>query len=424
MQQLFRLRKILRVALALHASLFILHSASAQTAPTYQTPPKALADLVTVPPTPGVSLSDKGDVMLILEQASAPGIAELAQPELKLAGLRLNPANNGPSRSRYITGLKLKAVMSQEEKTITGLPPEPLISYVQWSPDYQKIAFANSTDSHIDLYVADVATANAQRVGSLALNATMRSPFRWLPDSRSLIAKTVPAGIGTVPDISRVPVGPTTQANGGGQRGQAPTYQDLLKNPSDERLFAYYTTAQVVKIDLDGKTTPIGKPGIIASADPSPDGKYVMVETVHAPFSYLVPVYRFPLRTDVFAINGNLVKTLNDGPLQENVPYSPDGAPSGPRDFGWRNDAPASVHYTVAQDKGNPKVDVSIRDKVYLMDAPFAGQPKEIYAAQYRFEGFDWGTENHGDGDRTLVADAQAAHQNRKPRQLAGQNPF
>src|SRR5919112_266918 len=82
----------------------------AQDATSYQTPPKALADLVTVPPTPGVSVTGKGDVMLILEQASAPTIAELAQPELKLAGLRMNPANNGPSRARYITGLKLKRI--------------------------------------------------------------------------------------------------------------------------------------------------------------------------------------------------------------------------------------------------------------------------------------------------------------------------
>lgn len=394
MRQLIPITQRLRFALLVPCLFVIARYAAAQNAPTYQVPPKALADLVTVAPTPGVSLSDKGDVMLILEQASAPGIAELAQPELKLAGLRINPANNGPSRTRYITGLKLRKLTSQEEKPITGLPPEPLISNVQWSPDYQKIAFANSTDSRIDLYVADVATATARRVGSVALNATMRSaPFRWLPNSRSLIAKTVPAGIGSVPDISRVPVGPTTQANVGGQRGQAPTYQDLLKNPSDEQLFAYYTTAQVVAIDLDGKTTPIGKPGIIATADPSPDGKFVLIETVHTPFSYLVPVSRFPLRTDVFSIGGDLVKTLNDGPLQENVPYSPDGAPTGPRDFNWRADVPASVYYTVAKDKGNPKVEAAIRDNVFLVDAPFTGQPKVIYEAQYRFEGFDWGNE-------------------------------
>lgn len=365
----------------------------AQDALTYQTPPKALADLVTAPLTPNVSMSDKGDMMLILEQAAAPGIDELSQPEFKLAGLRLNPANNGPSRARYITGLKLKKLTDKEEKGITGLPTNPLISFPQWSPDGTKIAFANSTDSRIDLYVADVATATAQKVGSVALNATLGVPYHWLSDSKGLIVKTIPAGRAAAPEITRVPSGPTTQENVKGSRGQAPTYQDLLKNPSDEKQFAYYTTAQVVRMGLDGTATNIGQPGIISSAEPSPDGMYVMIETVHTPFSYLVPVNRFPLKTEIYAVAGSLVKTLNDGPLQESVPYSRDGAPTGPRDFNWRADAPASVYYTVAQDNGDPKVKAEVRDKVLMIDAPFSAQPKEIYAAQFRFENFNWGNE-------------------------------
>ncbi|GAB3225640.1 S9 family peptidase [Spirosoma arcticum] len=366
----------------------------AQDAQSYQIPPKALADLVTVPLTPTVSVSDKGDVLLILEQASAPTIAELSQPELKLAGLRLNPANNGPSRARYVTGLKLKKLTDKAEKAITGLPATPLISFIQWSPDGTKVAFAQSTDSRIDLYVADVATATAKKIGSAALNATLGVPYHWVSDGKSLIVKTIPAGRGPAPDISRVPSGPTIQENVKGTRGQAPTYQDLLKNPSDEKQFAYYTTAQVVRMGLDGTTTNIGQPSIIRSAEPSPDGRYVMIETVHTPFSYLVPVGRFPLKTDVYALTGSLVKTLNDGPLQESVPYSRDGAPTGPRDFNWRADAPASVYYTVAQDKGDPKVKADIRDKVYLTEAPFSAEPKEIYAAQFRFGGFEWGNES------------------------------
>ncbi|WP_020606187.1 S9 family peptidase [Spirosoma spitsbergense] len=363
----------------------------AQDAPTYQTPPKALADLVTAPLTPTVSLSDKGDMMLILEQAAAPGIDELAQPEFKLAGLRLNPANNGPSRARYITGLKLKKVMGKDEKALTGLPAAPLISFVQWSPDGTKIAFTHSTDSRIDLYIADVATAAAQKVGAVALNATLGAPYYWVSDSKSLVVKTIAAGRGPAPAISAVPAGPTTQENVGGKRGQAPTYQDLLKNPSDEKQFAYYTTSQVVRMGTDGSVTAIGEPGIIRSAEPSPDGRYVMVQTVHTPFSYLVPVNRFPLKTDIFALSGSLVKTLNDGPLQESVPYSRDGAPTGPRDFEWRADMPATVYYTVAQDKGDPKVNADIRDKVFQLEAPFSASPKEIYAAQFRFENFTWG---------------------------------
>ena len=375
-------------------SLFVI-TGRAQDATSYQTPPKALADLVTVPPTPGVSVTGKGDVMLILEQASAPTIAELAQPELKLAGLRMNPANNGPSRARYITGLKLKRIgkgAATDEMPVKGLPATPLISFVQWSPDESRFAFANSTDTRIDLYVADVATGTAQKVGSVALNAVLGAPFRWVSDSKSLVVKAIPTGRQSAPDVSRVPTGPATQENLG-RKSQAPTYQDLLKSPSDERQFAYYATSQVMRVSLDGQASAIGEPGVITSADPSPDGKFVLIQTVHKPFSYVVPVYRFPTKTDVFAMGGTLVKTLNDGPLQDNVPYSPDGAPTGPRDFAWRADAPASVYYTVAQDNGDPKVKADIRDKVFMMDAPFQAAPKEIYAAAFRFEGFEWGNE-------------------------------
>ena len=370
-------------------------TAHAQDATAYQTPPKALADLVTVPPTPGV-MTGNGDVMLILEQASAPTIAELAQPELKLAGLRLNPANNGPSRARNVTGLKMKRIgqgNSADETPISGLPAMASVSYVQWSPDETKFAFANSTDSRIDLYVADVATATARQVGTVALNAVLGTPFHWMSDGKSLIVKAIPADRSpSAPEVSRVPGGPTTQENLG-RKSQAPTYQDLLKNPSDERQFAYYATAQVMRIGLDGQATAIGQPGIIATADPSPNGQYVLVETVHTPFSYVVPVRRFPTKTDVYAVSGALVKTLNDGPLQDNVPYSPDGAPTGPRDFAWRADAPASVYYTVAQDNGDPKVKADIRDKVFMTEAPFQDSPKQIYAAAFRFEGFEWGNE-------------------------------
>ena len=174
----------------------------------------------------------------------------------------------------------------------------------------------------------------------MALNATLGDPVslgvrQQKPDRENGSGNAWPRS-----EVSRVPSGPTTQENVAGSRGQAPTYQDLLKSPSDERQFAFYTTAQVVRMGLDGTMTNIGQPGIIRSAEPSPDGKYVMIETVHTPFSYLVPVGRFPLKTEIYAMAGSLVKNLNDGPLQESVPYSRDGAPTGPRDFNWRADAP------------------------------------------------------------------------------------
>ncbi|OIN59698.1 S9 family peptidase [Arsenicibacter rosenii] len=363
----------------------------AQDASGYKTPPKALADLVTAVPTPGVAISSKGDYLLIMDRAANPTIAELSQPELRLAGLRMNPANNGPSRATYLTNLKLKPIPAGAEKAISGLPSPAQISYVQWSPDETKIAFTNSTDSRIELYVIDVATASARKLSDLALNAVLGTPYRWLSDSKTLIVKAIPAERGAAPAVSRVPSGPTVQENLG-KKAQAATYQDLLKNPSDEQQFAYYATAQAMRLGLDGSVQKLGEPGLIASAEPSPDGSYVMLETIHKPFSYLVPVNSFPVRTAIFDAKGALVKTLNDAPLQENIAWASDGAPTGPRNFEWRPDVPAAVYYTVAQDNGDPKQKADIRDRVYQLEAPFA-TPKEIYASTYRFGGFDWGTE-------------------------------
>ena len=360
----------------------------------YQTPPKPLADLVTAPPTPTVSVDSKGQWMLISERNTATTtIAELSQPEYRIAGLRINPATNGPSRAVYVNNLKLRQVSANAtDVQVTGLPTNPQISSIQWSPDDSKIAFTHTTDTKIQLYVVDVATAVATKVSDVALNAVLGVPYQWLSDSKSFIVRGIPAERGAAPEISRVPSGPTVQENLG-TKAQAATYQDLLKSPADEKQFEYYATAQTMKLGLDGSVQKIGNIGLIATAAPSPDGRYVMIESIHRPFSYLVTVNRFPSKIDIFDAAGALVKTLTDIPLQENVPWGQDAAPSGQRNHNWRNDAPATVYWVEAKDGGDPKRKIAIRDVVYTLDAPFSGEAKEIYAAAYRFGGVTWGND-------------------------------
>ena len=55
---------------------------------SYQTPPKAIADLIDAPPTPGVSLSPSNENMLLLERPNLPSIEEVAQKEMM--GLKLS----------------------------------------------------------------------------------------------------------------------------------------------------------------------------------------------------------------------------------------------------------------------------------------------------------------------------------------------
>ncbi len=368
--------------------------ATAQNTTGYQMPPKPLADLVLAAPTPTVSVDSKSQYMLIMERNTATStVAELSQPELRLAGLRINPATNGPSRAAYINNLKLKKVAADApEIAVMGLPANAQISNIQWSPDDSKIGFTITTSGTIELYVIEVATATARRVSNLALNAVLGLPYQWLSDNQSFIVRAIATERGAAPQISRVPTGPTIQENMG-TKAQAATYQDLLKNPSDEQLFEYYATAQAMKVNLDGTVQKIGSVGIVATATPSPDGKYVLIETVHRPFSYLVTVNRFPSKIDIFESSGSFVKTLTDNPLQENVPWGPDAVPTGQRNHDWRSDAPATVYWVEALDGGDPKRKTDTRDVVLMLNAPFSSTPQTVYTAMYRFGGVTWGND-------------------------------
>ncbi|GAB2792921.1 S9 family peptidase [Rhabdobacter roseus] len=374
------------------AWLSLLATTQAQDAMTYQTPPPELAALVNAPPTPSVSVDGQGQWMLLMERSAQPTIAELSQPELRLGGMRINPATNGPSRASYAVGLSLKNLKTGEEKSIQGLPAKPQLSYMRWSPDDQKVAFTHTTDDHLELYVLDVATATARKVTNTALNATFGTPFEWVSDSQSLVARLIPANRGAAPQPSRTPIGPTVQQNLG-KAGMAPTYQDLLKNPTDETAFDYYFTSQITQVGLDGRTQAIGQPGIVRTASPSPDGKYVLVEMLHRPFSYLVPAYYFPTKTDVYAMGGTLVKTFQDKPLVENVPWGRDAVPAGNRGYDWRADAPATLYWVEAKDGGDAKKKVAIRDVVYAQAAPFSEEPKQLFATELRFGGVYWGND-------------------------------
>ena len=121
-------------------------SIMAQDVLTYQTPPKPLADLVNAPITPNVSVDSKGKWMLIMERSDLPTIAELSQPELRLAGLRMNPATNGASRQQYINNFKLRKLGDKNDVIIKNLPNSTTPQYgnVSWSPDETKIAFTQT----------------------------------------------------------------------------------------------------------------------------------------------------------------------------------------------------------------------------------------------------------------------------------------
>jgi hypothetical protein len=343
----------IRISLTpLLACAFLLAAAIAYAqnpANTYQTPSQVLVGIVDAPPTPGISLSPDKQWMLLLERPSLPPISELAEPELRIAGLRLSPQTNGRSRTNPSNGLKLIRIDDLEEKSILGLPGNPAIEYVRWSPDGKWIAFTHTTEKGIELWAANVETAKAKKLIEQAVNTTVAGGPVWISDSRSLLVALIPESRGKAPEKPRVPAGPTIQENLG-RTAPVRTYQDLLENTHDESLFEYYSTAQLARVTVEGAVKHLGKPGIIAGFSPSPNGEFILVHTIHRPYSYLVPYSSFPMWIDVIDIGGNPVHRVADLPLQEEVPVAFGSVPTGPRSVSWRADKPHTLFWAEALD--------------------------------------------------------------------------
>jgi dipeptidyl aminopeptidase/acylaminoacyl peptidase len=360
----------------------------------YQMPPAAISSLVDAPNTPGVSISPDGKWMLLLEQPGYPSIDEVAQPELRLAGLRINPRTNGPSRSNFTTGLSLKSIDKGRLAEIKRMPANPKIQYTSWSPDGSTIAFAHTTDTGMELWTIDVASATAKIHTSPSLNGAMPgAPFTWL-DNKIIVAAMIPNNRGIAPVAPTTPAGPVIQAN---EAKAAPvrTYQDLLSNPHDEALFEYYAKAQLMLINVAENTKQaMGNPALIYDFNPSPDGKYLLITSILRPFSYIVPASRFPQKTEIWTTEGQVIRLIDQKPLTDNLPQGFDAVPTGPRSFSWRADAPATLYWVEAQDEGNPRKEAPVRDKLFFIQAPFQGVATEALSLTMRYRGVTWGTGN------------------------------
>jgi len=390
-------RRLMLVGLLLAVSPQVPADQAAANASGYLTPPAPLQALVDAPRPPQLSISPHRDLLALTQTPALPGIDLVAQPELKLAGLRINPRTYAQSRFVFGTDLWLMDVNSGKEIRLQGLPKPLAVATSAWSPDQRYLAF-NQVDARAgtnELWIVDVAARSARRLIALPLNTVAGRGYRWMPDGKQLLVQLQPQGQGTVPVASIIPTGPDTQQTkaGGGVKAIR-TYQDMLRDENDAKLFEYYMRSQSALVDLGGKVTPLGEPALTLAVAPSPDGRYVLRERVERPFSYLVPVESFPRRIEVLDRDGKLVKEIAHLPLVEGLPTGNDAVPIGVRDITWRADAPATLVWAEAQDGGDPATKTDIRDIVQMQSAPFDQAPTTLARLGSRYAGAYWANGN------------------------------
>ncbi|MET7030674.1 alpha/beta hydrolase family protein [Sediminicola luteus] len=360
---------------------------------TYQKPSEEILKLVDAPLAPTVLITDNGKHMVMLYRDAYKTIEELSEDELRLAGLRINPKTNIGSRTNYYNNIKIKPTSASQETQVSGLPENPRLANFSWSPDQSKIAVTNTTKTGVEVWVLDLEKTSVRKITQANVNANMRDVINWFKDGNAILVKMLPSARKPLVNINEaVPVGPTISSNDG-KKAQNRTYQDLLKNPNDEFNFEQLALSELHKVDLNGNASLWKGPDMYSSLSFSPDGSYLMAETIDRPFSYLVPYYRFPSTTTIYKNDGSLVQEVLKVPLIEDLPQGFMAERTGMRDISWRNDKPASLIYAQVLDGGDPENEVAFRDEVFQLEAPFKGEGKSLLKTINRFGGILWGND-------------------------------
>lgn len=358
----------------------------------YQKPSSEILNLVEYERPPSVVYDSDKNFMLFLYRDNYKSIEDLSQEELRLAGLRINPKTNIGSRITYYNNIKIKNLKNKrsEIEDIIGIPSNPKIANINWSPNQKNIAFTNTSSDGVNLWVLNLESRSLVKLSDLKLNSNIRDVINWLNDNEILI-KVIPENKKELIDQSNiVPLGPTISSNDG-ENAQNRTYQDLLKNKTDEFNFEQLVTSDIYKVSLDGNTRKWLDAEMFTDISPSPDGEFVMVSNIKKPFSYIVTYGRFPKSTNIYDNKGMLVSNLVDVPLIEELPQGFMAVRTGKRNFSWRMDKPSTITYIVALDNGDPSKEAEYRDELFELDAPFAGNGNTIFKSNNRLSGIIWG---------------------------------
>lgn len=372
----------------------------------YLAPPEPLLGVMRAPLNPSPSIDPGGHRALLLQQSPYPPIARVAEPHLRLAGVRITPGSH--SRHDRSSGYGIRTCLdgfslfelATGTETAVVLPEGACPGRPAWSPDGQRFAFDNTTASGVELWVGEAATGQVRRIDGVQLNPILDSALQWLGGSERLLVKLVPADLGPAPERAEIPPGPEITDATDGRGGESSTYEarDTLSSPEDEALFDHYASARLAVVDAaSGRVAPVGPQAAIGDVSAAPDGRHVLLQVLKRPYSYVTAWTRFAHDVVVLDLEEGRARVLASLPVADRVPVR--GVPTGPRSHDWRANQPATLVWAEALDGGDWKNDVPERDRLLSLAAPFTGQPREIARLPQRYAGIGW----FADGGRALV---------------------
>ena len=354
----------------------------------YKLPSEKITRIFDTEPFPIIKFVPFSEISIEYTYQRYKTLEEISLPSVKLAGKDIVKSLNAPSKKYPTTSLKIRNLITGDIIPVQ-LPENIKIRTFKFSFDHKRIAASCETERGIELLIIDVDSGKAKQIEGIFINDVIEDDgFWWLNDNKTLLIKSIYPERGPEPQNPLVPDSPIIEESLG-KKSTERTYQHLLKNSHDEKLFEYYFTSQLIFLDTRSKKiTKIGKPAIYKEVELSPDNQYLLIATIDRPYSYQVPYYRFPVKFEILDRYGKLVKKVFQRALQDEVPIG--GTYIGPRDFEWQSLKDAVLIWVEALDEGNPKNKVPHRDKVMRFVAPFKEEPQEIFRLEHRFSNIEW----------------------------------
>lgn len=346
----------------------------------WQTPPEEIMKVLHAPQLPWIWTAPTGEYLFLAEPPGYPTLAEMSAPMHKLAGIRVNPANNSYHGDHGGTS---PYVMKVEDgaRTELELPEGAEVLEVAWNGDGRRFALSLSYPDRIELWTGSV-NGKIKKIENVLLNPLMGRSVTWLPDQESLLVRRIPER-GPVPEAPLIPGGPEIREGAGATARSTYELRNLLETPYDDELFDYYMPCELLILEPEsGKMKVLGKPAPYMMAEFSPDGTYILVEYLVGPWSHEVAAWRFAKELEVWDAQGELVAKIHSHPLADAVPIH--GEIEGPRSLSWRPTAPHQLYWVEALDGGDPMAEVPHRDRLMRLDAPFTGDAEEVFRAEHR----------------------------------------
>jgi len=385
----------------------------------YQMPPSELRAIVDAPREPESFVAPDGHAVALVGRAAMPSIAIVAEPQLRLAGIRFNPQLRLATRFDFGNSLTILEVESRKSHVVQGLPVELRVVSVAWSPNSRRLALSLVDRGSIRLWVVDAITFQAHLATKDPLNAILSDGFEWFGGSNRLLLRLRPEVERAAPQPPSVPTGPNVQFTDlGTGPSQLATFQDLLKTRFDETVLDHYLSAQVGVLKVNGHLSRIGPVDRILTVTGAPNGEQILVSRLRHPYSRVVPLEQFPTEVEIWNGKGHVLERVAKTPLIEALAPGPDAVNPGPREFSWRSDRPNTLCWVEAQDGGDPRKDIVVRDVVYNAQLPTDGNRVAIAKLPRRFQYIFWGRD-----DLALIIDWTWKTRDKEIWRINPQNP-